>query len=189
MGNPPMLACPRPRPHPTLQSSGGTGWTRLRWCPRHQSWWESIDSAQAEHLQDVPAAVCLGKGSLGGASAWQDPALVFTETWGQPGRGAGLLRSAVLEKWSDTSLRMTGLTSGEAPTGSVKNLPSWPWGHCPAVLLGSPSPSSRHPLRWHRTGSCTRSCPQRGARPCRAAPQCLCLCTLCDRHAQEIFQC
>lgn len=188
VGNPPCSPVPDPVPIPRCRAvvarvgraCGGAQGTRAG---------GKADSAQAEHLQDVPAAVCLGKGSLGGASAWQDPALVFTETWGQPGRGAGLLRSAVLEKWSDTSLRMTGLTSGEAPTGSVKNLPSWPWGHCPAVLLGSPSPGSRHPLRWHRTGSCTRSCPQRGACPCRAAPQRPCLCTLCDRHAQEIFQC
>lgn len=125
-----------------------------------------------------------GGGQCGRIQPWCSLRLGACQMW-----GAGLLRGAVLEKWSDTSRRMTGLTSGEAPTGSVKNLPSWPWGHCPAVLLGSPSPSSRHLLRWHRTGSCTRNCPQHGARPCRAAPQCLCLCTLCDRHAQEIFQC
>lgn len=106
MGNPPMLACPRPRPHPTLQSSGGTGGTRLWWCPRHQSWWESIDNVQAEQLRDVPAAVCLGKGSLGGGrrSVWQDPALVFTETWGLPDVGG----------WS-----VTGRCAGEV----VRHLP------------------------------------------------------------------
>lgn len=98
-----------------------------------------------------PLLFGLGKGSLGGGSVAETSPGIHRDL-GPDGR-AGPLRSAVPEKWTDTSHRTTCLTSGEEASLAQlkKNLPSWPWqprGHCPAVLPGhqeAPRPAAGHP--------------------------------------------